>query len=700
MLLAALFLPVGPAAASPALEGQQPGLFVAAHEDQRAPGSAVGLAVDWRRLATVSRRDGLALPEVLQQLQAAGVQGVVIPEQTLAGLAEAGHLQVRWGWQVLAEERQAGKPLLPPTLTGEQGAGPFQGVFKPWRFIIMPATASTARWLHESLQQRWPGRVESFTTLEGDPWLAVSVPRENPVETSRRHGAFHRYLFPVDEEKYPHQLMNLPLGFWPADFSTVQAAGLRIMPQVSGLGAADQPETLLGPAADLPPETVLLLGQPGLPPAAVADWARFLQAARWHLGLVAGTAPGGQEELAHALPQQLIKVHKVWPEETDGDLVRRVTQGHSQILLFDSFMTLTGRPDDAGHWDGKAAANLAAKLAAVGPVDWPQPLGSSGGPGLPAWLPALGGAGPLSRWLMLGCLLGLPLLATALAAGFTWRSRPEPDPTPSSRGGPADTAVVVPAWRAATGLVLAVLLVAGGGLLLATLQNHPLVLSGVMRWRLVDLAPVVSLALAAALPLLARRWPRLVPWELSAATLSGRRQPAAALPPAGDGLLRRPISFGTLLAAVFLGLLVALAWLRSTGLPLAPVDPKAPAGMGWREVLLFLPVPFLELLLTMPPLLLALLAGRQRALSGWRPLMLAGLFGLASLLAALVRVQIPWPVTWSAAALGLAAGLLLGISLHLLSRYGQHWLLQDPVPARLAGSVQPTGGALSSGGNR
>lgn len=655
---------------------------------QSAP--PVGLAVDYQRLAAVSVRDGLSLPVAMDYVRSLGVDTLVIGEQTLAALADAGRVHLRWGWEIIDDWRTGAGPHWLPQWAGPDGTGPYGDSFAPWRLLIMPVDAQEGEWLFHALSRHWPGRVDTMAVpVPGEGlWLSVAVPKENPWAALQRKRRFHRYLWPENEQDlYPYHLLHHPLGYSPHQLQEATEAGFHVALRVEEPALErEDPQAFLGPGASLPPGTWLLVapetipaGTAGVEAAPVTDpggdpggddpagrWRDFMKDRRWHLGVVGSPRTAPARTLAAALPDDLMAVHPVWPEESPGDLVGRVTGSRVQVLYFQWFMTLTGREGDPAHLDQGYFRDLREGLQAAGRA-----------PGLP--LPAGGeawGRGPdLPRSLGTVVVLAAALLGpwAALTVGMGVTARP-----------PA------PPLRAALAVAMAGAVSLGIGLLPAVLLRQPALMTGAVASPGVALAPLATLAAALWLELGARERGK------------GPHYQAGAGEPGTGWAWGATITFGHLLAVGAAVLLAGLAFLRVAAMPPGPAGPPG-NGPGLMGLLNLTPLPFLETVLTVPALFLAFTQPWRRGEPGngpvegvlpWSPwpalLRMAGLVGQGAVIAALAHGQIPLTVTLAAACQGTVLGLLVGMLLHwAIGRWAEAGPLGWNGPALESGGGQP-----------
>lgn len=661
----------------------------------RQPDPPVGLAVDYRRLAAVAARDGLSLPVAMDYVRSLGVDTLVIGEQTLAALVDAGRVHLRWGWEIIDDWRTGAGPQWLPRWAGPDGTGPYAPPFAPWHLLVMPVDPEEGQWLLHALSRRWPGRVETMAVPGEGVWLSVAVPKENPWTALLRKRRFHRYLWPEDERDiYPYHLLHHPLGYSPQQIEEVTAAGFHVALRVEEPALEREvPHEFLGPGADLPPGTWVMLAPASLPGGAPAGdalpvvdpapareagggdtverWRDFIGERGWHLGLVGSPRSAAARTLAAGLSHDLMAVHPVWPEESPADLVGRVTGSRVQVLYYQWFMTLTGREGDPAYLDQGRFDELLEGLAAAGrSVGLPRPGGGEG------W----GGGPPLPPMVRNALVPATAVLGSwaALAVGSGLAGGPLASPL---------RAALAAAMAGATGI--------GVGLVPAVLQRQPALMTGALSSPGVALAPLAALAVALWLEL----------------GNGGRAN--GALPPGAhetSGARRawgRAFTFGHLLVVGAAAGVAGLAFLRLAGSPPGPAGPPG-NGPGLMGLLLRAPLPSLETILTVPALLLAFSrpwrreeaggdagpAGAEGEVAGgtWSPwpalLRAMGLVGQGAVVGALAHGQIPLTVTLPAACQGTAAGLVLGLVLHWIIR---RWV--EAVPLDWSGpAVEPGGG--------
>lgn len=516
-------------------------------------GEEVALAVSFSRLEAVSIRDGLPLADALGTVAAAGVSSLIVEERTLVDLAARGDVLIRWGRELRDDLR----------LTGGGGVeGDAGGVraIPPDKLFLRTPREDLHHWLKTALEERWGAPAAEWRhPVSGETWLAVTVPEENPVHKAARRNR-HRYEFSFDDEELPYHLMHLPLGFRSGDFETASEAGLRPMVKLTAAGAPgpdlDAPgagidasdggtphggeqwiRRVLGPAAHLPPGTLIIPGKDGLPGgyAATELWVRFLSESDWNLGVIPGSAFPGQAQLAEAVHRRLVPVHPVWPEEPESRTADAVVNGRARVLTFDWFMTLEGRHDDPATLSADRLQSLAARLEGAG-----FSLGSGGSPlpagDLPPWAGllmagSLAGAavllvfsspasGRAPAWARAGALAGAAagMAAWSISPGLGGAFVPAllsaavfAAPAAALAGGvniaaavqrhartlPGDRALPVPASMAGAAAAVAVAVL--GGVLASAFMTHPLHRAGLAGHRSMLLAGAASVALAAFL---------------------------------------------------------------------------------------------------------------------------------------------------------------------------------------------------------
>jgi len=206
----------------------------------------VDLAVDGPSLLGLSESSGIAFPDLLRQLKSAGISAAVVPETTLAQLAQAGQVAALGGGDVIAQRALGHDPLPGVSINASST-------------YVIGADATLSAHLAGRLGAgvvRQIGTTASTRGL-GDLILEVAVP--------------------------PAAALTAPIGFLPATLEPYAAAGLHVILAVAGAERL-APATLVtwlrevrsarvdglyfkdarGPAGDLGPLAAVMLVQ-GVP---------------------------------------------------------------------------------------------------------------------------------------------------------------------------------------------------------------------------------------------------------------------------------------------------------------------------------------------------------------------------------------------------------------------------------------------------
>ncbi|MEX2356065.1 MAG: DUF5693 family protein [Thermaerobacterales bacterium] len=662
------------------------------------PDPSVALALDAHRLERVSRRDGVPFAEALERMRRAGVAALVTREQSLAELEDRGVVQVRWGWELLNEQRLMGKKSVqaaPDSAGAAAAAGAETAIVSPWRLYVHAADEETFDWLKTELDHRWRLPVDSVT-LDGAGWLALTVSKEGPAAEELRP-APRRFEFPYTGS-HPYNIMTLPLGFWAPDIEAVLAAGLQVIPQVSVRAGERTPAAALGPMKVLPAGTVLLVHRDGLPGGAAhaPAWADYLEGQNWLLGVVWGQAPAGQADLAAAIPDRLVKVHPMWPGEPRRDQVIAVRDRQVRLLYYERFVGLDdpgalGNLDplffddlfdalaDAGFQAGAPAplpqtsqsaytfVLVAAALPAMTALAAPAVWGSGVKPAVAAagWAGALllAGLAWLSSYVLpenelrqvVTFLLALVAPVAAVAAGLAAaRSFSGAAGARFAGAGWADlhhrpSLTAIFAGAAATAAVSV-----GGGALIAAVLAEPLFHAQVLQFRGVGAAlllPAVLLAAAfmAAVPGSALETPA---WRGRLVQLMGVR-----------------VTGGHVAVALLILAAAAMVWLRSGNFPLIPVADWELQGRVLLDQWLTARPRTKEWLLGYPALVLMLAWGGPRSGHAAALLGLGAVIGQTSVVNTFAHVHTPAAISLLRTFHGWWLGLLIGTVLLVISRY-------------------------------
>lgn len=653
-------------------------------------GPTVALMLDFNRLERVSFLEGEPIEEIVEQLLAAGVDGFVVRDRTLAELQTLGRVRVAWGWELAGEARLAGQ--VPTTSLPSLNV-----------YIHAPDPA-LHEWLHERLRQRWVHGVPERVEVEGSDWIRVPVPLSDLSAVNRPQLPLYADDY---NGPYPRDLMMLPLGIEGAVVEQVVQWGGQVGVEVNAaqLPAGSGVEWAQGLDV-LPPGAIVIFREGVAPrsPGGYAAIARQFQERGWRLGLVwANTSPSLQQT-AGQLPGSLVKVHPMWPGEPVPAIVGGVAERLERMVYYQRFVTL--QTESAASAAPPVIAEVKGSLAAAGyETGSPQSLRA---PGLPAlWrsgaLLAVVGALALAAGLSLDSIgaraAGRMVMTLCLVMGLAGVAL-------SVRTGVSESGWQVAAFLVAAAMpVLAVVLVDRLATGRSEIALSPLVAG------LVALALATGITAAGGLVVQA-----LLGTELYTAQLLQFRgvRPALLLPPiwvslllAGSrsgamdaiiGLLDRPIRWGHV-AGLALGLVIlGLVSMRSGNFPLLPVPELELSLRNWLDASLGVRPRTKEFLFGHPLLLLAvagLVRARRRGGEIWRWLLPLATIGQASVVNTFAHLHTPLGIslfrTWNGLWLGAMIGTAMWFLFLLAGAVARDWGAVSPVPA--AGSRQSTGGA-------
>lgn len=321
--------------------------------------SHVELVADQPTFMQLAARSGISPLDLLDQLKAAGVQGLGVPEDTLKSLDAQGVVTVLSGADWLDARAAAGLP-------------PLEGVaVNPLHtYALVPAANHDLQaFIVKGLEAALGGSQTVTQQLAGGN-VAIGV--AEPLDTAG----------------------DLPLGFRPQSFDLARAAQMDVVPRpegtVAGYDAAAVKNLFTEIAsAGVPVHTIVFAGAEAQPvpgyPHQLGSVADILTAAGWNLGVIetakqlSNVDQPGTRQISDAMDLHNVRVYTVPPwlltqynhNEAVTSLVGSVEERNLRILYLHPFQT---GPDLVGRTVSlyqDVAARLQADGMRLGP---PQPF--------------------------------------------------------------------------------------------------------------------------------------------------------------------------------------------------------------------------------------------------------------------------------------------------------------------------------------